>query len=250
MLRAVADPREEIDRVHSRFALSNHFDVLGVERSATPEELKAAYDRLTRKWHIDRFAGQDLGPYAEKVDAIFKRIGEAYGVLTESTEREEYLTRLDRERAGLSTDVNSILEGEDTLDQGLVELGRKQWAEAETSLTEAMRLNPDDPLIWAHRAWATYRRNKSTPQAARAAQLELQKSFGAQENLPEAYRYLGTIAFEQGDLERALAWLKRCVEWAPRDVEATRLIRLIRSRQEKQKNPGGVAGFFKKLFGN
>ncbi|MEL6189384.1 MAG: DnaJ domain-containing protein [Myxococcota bacterium] len=241
-------PAEEIDRVHSRFELSNHFDVLGVKRDAGPELVKDAYDRLTLKWHIDRFAGQDLGKRAKKVDAIFKRVGEAYSVLSDPKERAEYTTRLDRERAGLSTDVNAILEGEDLLTDGLEELGRKRWAEAEASLAKAMGLNPDDPLIWVHHAWAVYRKGKGSDAAVRDAQSELQRAINTQENLPEAYRYLGTMAFERGDLDRALAWLRRCLEWEPRDVEATRLTRLIRSRQEKQKNPGGVIGFFKKLF--
>lgn len=246
--------RAEIDRMYAQLDAQDHFTLLSVDRTTPQRDVKAAYVALAKKWHPDSgdFAGIDLGDSRERLGAIFQRIGEAYEVVSDPTERANYITLLDRKRAGLSTDVDSILRGETKVDEGLNALSKKQWAQAETSFAEAKRLNPDDPLIWAHRAWAQYRRDRATSEAAGFAIAELQNAIKEQDNLPEAYQYLGTIAFEQDDLRQAIPWLQRCVNRDRRNVEAARLLRLARSRLEKQKETSwvekltdAVSGFFK-----
>ena len=48
------------------------YSVLGVDRKATPEEIKKAYRKLARQYHPDRNPGDD------KAEGRFKEIGEAY----------------------------------------------------------------------------------------------------------------------------------------------------------------------------
>jgi molecular chaperone DnaJ len=62
----------------------DYYEVLGVSRNATPEELKRAYRRLAMKYHPDRNPGD---PQAEE---RFKEIGEAYSVLSDPEKRQRY----------------------------------------------------------------------------------------------------------------------------------------------------------------
>lgn len=62
----------------------DYYEILGVPRDASPDEIKAAFRRLARKHHPD--VNQD-DPEAEDK---FKNIGEAYAVLNDPNKRREF----------------------------------------------------------------------------------------------------------------------------------------------------------------
>jgi DnaJ-class molecular chaperone len=64
--------------------LKDHYETLGVSRTATEKELKAAFRKLARKYHPD--ANRD-NPEAEEQ---FKRVNEAYEVLSDEKDRKLY----------------------------------------------------------------------------------------------------------------------------------------------------------------
>ena len=63
--------------------LSDYYEVLGVPRDATAEQVKKAYRKLAMKYHPDV---ADDPASAEK----FKEIGEAYAVLSDDKKRQMY----------------------------------------------------------------------------------------------------------------------------------------------------------------
>jgi DnaJ family protein B protein 4 len=63
----------------------DYYQILGVQRGATEEEIKKAYKKLALKWHPDRNREN-----TNEAEAKFKEIAEAYEVLVDKQKREIY----------------------------------------------------------------------------------------------------------------------------------------------------------------
>ncbi|HBI14122.1 MAG TPA: integrase [Desulfobulbaceae bacterium] len=89
----------------------DYYKLLGVEKSASPDEIKKAYRKLALKYHPDKNHGD------KTAEAKFKEISEAYAVLSDKSKREQYDTfgsagfhqRFSQEDIFRGFDLNSIL---------------------------------------------------------------------------------------------------------------------------------------------
>jgi curved DNA-binding protein len=62
----------------------DYYQVLGVDKKASADEIKKAYRKLAVKWHPDK------NPNNKAAEEKFKKISEAYAVLSDAKKREEY----------------------------------------------------------------------------------------------------------------------------------------------------------------
>jgi molecular chaperone DnaJ len=62
----------------------DYYKTLGVDKKATPEEVKKAYRKLARQYHPDR------NPDDKKAETRFKEISQAYDVLGDPDKRKQY----------------------------------------------------------------------------------------------------------------------------------------------------------------
>jgi curved DNA-binding protein len=62
----------------------DYYQILGISKKASADEIKKAYRKLALKWHPDR------NPNNKAAEEKFKKISEAYAVLSDAEKRQQY----------------------------------------------------------------------------------------------------------------------------------------------------------------
>ncbi len=63
----------------------DYYEILGIKKDATEAEIKKAYRKLALKWHPDKNPNN-----REEAEEKFKKINEAYSVLSDKNKRNQY----------------------------------------------------------------------------------------------------------------------------------------------------------------
>jgi tetratricopeptide (TPR) repeat protein len=82
--------RREIVEAHETLRAKNHFEALGIERTATDAQVKEAYFRLAKRFHPDTHHDPNMADLRDKLETVFIRLGEAYEVLRNPRSRASY----------------------------------------------------------------------------------------------------------------------------------------------------------------
>ena len=62
----------------------DYYEVLGIQKGASEDEIKKAYKKLARKYH------PDMNPGDKEAEEKFKEVNEAYSVLSDERKRANY----------------------------------------------------------------------------------------------------------------------------------------------------------------
>jgi len=88
-VQVVYDKLQEAKFLQRKQKRANYYELLGVPSIASQLEIKKAYRERAAEWHPDKKGHLDA-TQRKNAEEMFKRIGEAYEVLTDSTKKELY----------------------------------------------------------------------------------------------------------------------------------------------------------------
>ncbi|WP_281255373.1 J domain-containing protein [Cystobacter ferrugineus] len=87
---APSNPMAELAERCARLDQMDYFEILRVERTASPADIKKAFYRESRAYHPDRFFQLQDKEVKERVNELYKRVTEAYYVLRDDAKRRQY----------------------------------------------------------------------------------------------------------------------------------------------------------------
>ncbi|MCC7384364.1 MAG: DnaJ domain-containing protein [Deltaproteobacteria bacterium] len=130
-----------VQQVHGMLEQLDHYQLLGIEPEASPEQIRAAYFDLSLEFHPDRFFLLRSGEVKEKIYAVFRRVTEAYSVLADPLQRVEYDQRMGfrKKRAVLELVAPPIPQPHATVDPALARASKGLGLDIHPESKEARR---------------------------------------------------------------------------------------------------------------
>jgi len=213
------------------------FEILGLEETASDDEIRTAYEALCERTHPDRIG--DAGRAArELAEQVFERVEAAFGVISDPRRRQEHL--LARRRAGREAaeqdEGRRAVEAELLFQSGEAALRRRAYDEAVLRFREAVALNPEDGEYHAHLGWAIHASRPDDRKRAEEALTHLKRGIKLARDREKPYLFLGRVCHVLGRPDAAVKMFTRAVQIQPDCVEALRELRLINMRREKEKS--------------
>jgi curved DNA-binding protein CbpA len=224
--------RRVIFAERDRLLEANHYEALGVQPEATPEEVKAAYIAAAKRFHSDAFAGQELGSARRVAEELFAKVSEANAVLANPSSRADYGVYLDRKAKGLPTDVGAILRAEGIFQKGETLFKASKFEDAESVFREAISLNHAEAEFHAYLGMCIYRGRGKAQEA-----LELVgKALEMDPRLRSATVFAAQLHEALGDAEKAKTLLRKAIARDPEfDAAKGELSRMKRAPAEQKK---------------
>ena len=167
----------------------NPFDVLEIPSDASPEDIKAAYHRLAKQWHPDRYAGEAK----VEAEARFRELAEAFSILKDPGKRLAVMQQLPKTAAAASPAPGKEAKEKDA--EAPPERTAEDWAAQAKEAFDGGRVDQAQALI--------------------------QYAIRMDDRKPQYHALLATILEQSGgDLRAVVKALEAAVRLAPRDVDS------------------------------
>jgi curved DNA-binding protein CbpA len=232
--------RRALEAAAPRTGSANLFERLGLLRTATREQVKAAYLQLAKQLHPDRFAAPALADVATRVRDLFAAINEAYEVLSDDRRRGDYLARTGA--AGAEDAGGGPEQAAVDFEKAEACARTRDFAKARGFYEAALRTDPRADYQVAY-AWMLLQ----DPRGDRARARTLAEAALRDPACLDRAALVGAVlARDEGDDERAERLLHRALSANPKNGEAERELRALEARKGRPRTGGGLSSLFRK----
>ncbi|HMC20569.1 MAG TPA: DnaJ domain-containing protein [Thermoanaerobaculia bacterium] len=187
----------------------NYYDVLGVDRSASEQEIREHFRKLARENHPDRYKGPDKAESERK----FQTLTEAVNVLTNPTRRKQHDAELSSGVSKTSADFGQVAKV--YLAKGVKAFKEGDVRAAYENFDMAVKHNPNDAKAFHYLALAASRIPAYARQAVQAIETAVQRDPVNAVFLKDA----GLICKRAGMVAKAERYLNEALKWDPTSLE-------------------------------
>lgn len=215
----------------------NYYEILGVSRSASEDEIRDRFRRLARENHPDRYKGPDKAEAERK----FQTLTEAMNVLTNAARRKQHDAEV---FSGTSTTAAADLT---QVAKVYMAKGVKAYKEGDIrsafeNFDMAVKHNPADAKAHHYLALVCSRIPSMIRQAVQAAETAVQR----EPMNPQYLKDAGLISQKAGLTAKAERYLEEALKWDKESSEIQTALLELRQGRSDQKDAGKGFGRFRK----
>jgi DnaJ-class molecular chaperone with C-terminal Zn finger domain len=214
----------------------NYYELLGVERSATEQEIRDRFRRLAREQHPDRYKGPDKA----EAERHFQTLTEAVNVLSNPARRKQHDSEIFTTGGKGGADLAQV--GKAYLSKGVKAYKEGDLRAAYENFDMAVKHNPNDAKAFHYLALAAIRIPAYARQAVQAIESAVQREPVNALFLKDA----GLICKKAGLVAKAERYLDESLKWDPDNVEAQSALAELRHGRGEAKDAGKGFTLFKK----
>jgi len=231
----------EVAEFQEKIGTMSYYQILGIGKQATEEDIKKAYFQLARKFHPDRFS-RSIPPDARvKIEDVFDKITKAYQTLTNRELRKVYDIRTPA--AGATDSGKDVLKKADTkFRQAKTLYSQGRFEDAIILLEETIRLNKTKGSYFLLLALT----ETKIPDFRRKSEGHFQKAIELEPWNPECYVGLGILYKQEGMNLKATKLFQKALEYDAEHEVARRELEGLSGEKKKT----GLRGLFStSIFG-
>lgn len=223
---------QDIQQRASQVDAESYFEVLGVDQNASPDVVRSAYFSLAKQWHPDRLP-DSYHEVRDDAAKVFARMSDAFQTLSDPDKRAQYVEAL--EKGGTNKDeqakVQQVIEATIEYQKAEVYLRKHDLGKALRSAQKAYEGDPEQSHHLALYAWVL----SQQPEAQQSKDFEtslrlLDQAIKLDARCEQAFFYRAMLNKQLGKHASALRDFKQVVELNPRNIEASREVRLATMR--------------------
>jgi curved DNA-binding protein CbpA len=199
--------REMIQDAFKSIAIQDYYQILGVGRGATPQELRKAYLTLAKVYHPDRHIDSELADMKEQLETLFMKITEANDILSVPGKRDKYnldlasgIKKYGKEKRRATEEENKKSTASAQFDEGQKQYKIQNYWGAEEAFRWAARLDPGNADYIFHQGLALAR----IPRRGHEAQEYFEKAVQLAPSHVEYSLELGNFYIKHGLKAKAL----------------------------------------------
>jgi curved DNA-binding protein CbpA len=219
------------------------FQVLGVNNTMSPEELKKVYFKLAKRYHPDRHLEPEMADVKQKLEALFARVHDAYHRVSASEQHQQFEEKHAEEY--VENYVEKTGKAVAYFNAGIKDFKAGNFWGAAESFAWSVRLDPVKAPYFYYYALSLAR----IPRRAREAEENLQKAIEIDPLKPEYHLELGKLYLKAGLRPKALDVFNVGLRDNPFSEKLMEAIRAAGGEVLEADN-GDTAGFLNKIFKN
>ncbi len=228
--------RERLARQVVETKKLDYFNVLGVSRNASRDEIRKAYFSLAKQYHPDRLYATASHEIRSLAEELFNLVSAAHDMLVDTQDRARYEAQLQSgDKSVVSSEVSMILTAEGLFQKGEMALRKRDYGKAEEYFRESSRMCPDEGEFHAYLGWAMFQNNPKDESTVVASRDELSHAISLNPKVDKAYLFLGYIYKAMNYKEMAEHEFEKAIQCNPDCTEALRELRLISQRRKGKK---------------